>query len=321
MTLNAKIALVLDMVARADRPPYHTLTPQEARAAYEKSASVLEIASAPMFSVEDLAVPVRDGSFIRARLYCPTQPHWAEPLPALVYFHGGGFTLGSVDTHDALCRMFARDARCAVLSVDYRLAPEHRFPTAVHDAFDAYAWLHAHASDYAIDPARLAVGGDSAGGTLAAVCAVLARDAGMAPVLQLLIYPGTCGHQDTPSHARLAEGYLLTAKTIQWFFNLYVRNAEDRDDWRFAPLDGKRGAPDFGGLAPAWIGVAEYDPLVDEGEAYARKLRDAGNAVTLVRYAGVIHEFFKMGGFVEDARHAQADAAQALRRAFGIDDD
>lgn len=320
MPLNAKIALVLDMVARAGRPPYPTLTPQEARAAYEKSASVLEIPPAPMFSVEDIRIPMRDGAAIRGRLYFPAEPHWAEPLPALVYLHGGGFTVGSVDTHDALCRMFARDAHCAVLSVDYRLAPEHRFPTAVHDVFDAWAWLHAHAAEYAIDPTRLAIGGDSAGGTLATVCAVLARDAGIAPLLQLLIYPGACGHQDTPSHARLADGYLLTAQTIQWFFNHYVRDAADRDDWRFAPLDGQRGAPDFVGLAPAWIAVAEYDPLVDEGVAYARKLREAGNAVTLVQYAGMIHEFFKMGGFVDDARRAQADAAKALREAFGTND-
>ncbi|MFC5427924.1 alpha/beta hydrolase [Paraburkholderia denitrificans] len=320
MTLNAKIALVLEMVARARRAPYHTLAPHEARASYEKSASVLEIPSAPMHSVEDLDVPVRDGATIRARLYYPVEPHWAEPLPALVYLHGGGFTVGSVDTHDALCRMFARDAHCAVLSVDYRLAPEHLFPTAVHDSFDAYSWLHAHAAEYAIDPARLAVGGDSAGGTLAAVCTVLARDAGRAPVLQLLIYPGTSGYQDTDSHARLADGHLLTAETIQWFFNHYVRDANDRDDWRFAPLDGTREAPSFARLAPAWIAVAQYDPLVDEGEAYAQKLRDAGNAVTLAHYPGMIHEFFKMGGFVEDARRAHAEAAQALREAFGTGD-
>jgi acetyl esterase len=320
MPLNAKIARVLDMVTLADRPPYPTLTAQEARASYEKSASVLEIPAAPMFSVEDLQVPVRDGNTIRARLYYPTEPHWARPLPALVFAHGGGFTVGSVDTHDELCRMFARDAHCAVLSVDYRLAPEHRFPTAAHDTFDAYAWLHARAAEYAIDTARFAVGGDSAGGGLAAVCAVLARDAGIAPVLQLLIYPATCGHQNMPSHARLAEGYLLTAQTIQWFFNHYVRDAGDRDDWRFAPLDGTRDAPSFAGLAPAWIAVAEYDPLVDEGEAYAKKLRDAGNAVTLVKYAGMIHEFIKMGGFVDDARRAQAEAAKALREAFDSGD-
>ena len=322
MPLNPKIEQVLDMIARAKRPPYHDLTAQQARAAYEMSAPILEIPSAPMFSVEDLAVPTRDGATIRARLYQPFEPSWAEPAPALVYYHGGGFTVGSVDTHDALCRMFARDAQCVVLSVDYRLAPEHKFPTAVHDAFDALSWLHANAGLYGVDAGRLAVGGDSAGGTLATVCAVLARDAGLPKLaLQLLIYPGTTGYQQTGSHARLADGYLLSGKTIQWFFEQYVRDASDRDDWRFAPLDGTRGAPEFGGLAPAWIATAEYDPLSDEGAAYAEKLRAAGNEVTLKRYAGMIHEFFKMGGFVPDVAQAHSGAARALRLAFGLDPD
>lgn len=319
MSLNPKLEQVLDMIARAKRPQYHELTAQQARASYEKSAPILEIASAPMFALEDLQVPTRDGATIRARLYHPVEPSWAEPAPALVYFHGGGFTVGSVDTHDALCRMFARDGRCAVLSVDYRLAPEYKFPTAVEDAFDALAWLRAHAAAYGVDAGRLAVGGDSAGGTLATVCAVLARDAGIELALQLLIYPGTTAYQQTDSHARLADGFLLSGDTIQWFFEQYVRDAGDRDDWRFAPLDGKRGAPDFGGLAPAWIATAQYDPLSDEGDAYAEKLRAAGNEVTLKRYPGMIHEFFKMGGFVPDVAQAHADAAAALRAAFGAD--
>src|SRR5258705_10567717 len=142
MPLNPKIEQVLDMIARAKRPAYHDLTAQQARAVYEKSAPILEVPAAPMFSVEDIAVPVRDGSTIRARLYHPFEPEWANPAPALVYYHGGGFTVGSVDTHDALCRMFARDAQSVVMSVDYRLAPEHKFPTAVEDAFDALKWLY-----------------------------------------------------------------------------------------------------------------------------------------------------------------------------------
>ncbi|MGH8778585.1 alpha/beta hydrolase [Paraburkholderia sp.] len=316
MPLNPKIAQILDMVARAARPTYPTLTVQQARASYEKSAPILEIASAPTHAIEDLSVPVRDGTTIRARLYQPSEPSWAEPLPALVYFHGGGFTVGSVDTHDALCRMFARDAGCAVLSVDYRLAPEYRFPTAVDDAFDALSWLYTNAALYGIDPARLAVAGDSAGGTLATVCAVLARDAGIALALQLLIYPGTTAYQQTGSHTRFAEGHLLTAETIQWFFGQYVRDASDRDDWRFAPLDGTRGEPDFRGVAPAWIATAEYDPLADEGAAYAEKLQTAGNAVVHVRYHGMTHEFFKMGGYVPEVAGAHADAAGALREAF-----
>ncbi|MFL9915673.1 alpha/beta hydrolase [Paraburkholderia fungorum] len=319
MPLNPKIEQVLDMIARAKRPQLHDLTPQQARASYEKSAPILEIASAPMFAVEDLQVPTRDGATIRARLYQPVEPSWAEPAPALVYYHGGGFTVGSVDTHDALCRMFARDGRCAVLSVDYRLAPEYKFPTAVDDAFDALSWLHTHAAQYGVDAARLAVGGDSAGGTLATVCAVLAREAGIELVLQLLIYPGATGYQQTDSHSRLANGFLLSGDTIQWFFNQYVRDKSDRDDWRFAPLDGKRNAPDFSGLAPAWIATAEYDPLSDEGDAYAEKLRAAGNQVALKRYPDMIHEFFKMGGFVPDVAEAHADAAAALRAAFGVE--
>jgi acetyl esterase len=319
MPLNPKIEQVLDMIARAKRPQLHELTPQQARASYEKSAPILEIASAPMFSVEDLHVPTRDGATIRARLYQPVEPSWAEPSPALVYFHGGGFTVGSVDTHDALCRMFARDGKCTVLSVDYRLAPEYKFPTAVDDAFDAMTWLHTHAAEYGVDTERLAVGGDSAGGTLATVCAVLARDAGIKLALQLLIYPGATGHQQTDSHSRLADGFLLSGDTIQWFFEQYVRDKRDRDDWRFAPLDGQRGAPAFSGVAPAWIATAEYDPLSDEGDAYAEKLRAAGNQVTLKRYPGMIHEFFKMGGFVPDVAQAHQDAAAALRAAFGVE--
>jgi acetyl esterase len=322
MPLNPKIEQMLDMIARAKRPPYHALTPQQARASYEKSAPILEVHSAPMFSVEDLAVPTRDGATIRARLYQPSEPSWAEPAPALVYYHGGGFTVGSVDTHDALCRMFARDGQCVVLSVDYRLAPEYKFPTAVNDAFDALHWLQANAALYGVDAGRIAVGGDSAGGTLATVCAVLARDAGLPKLaLQLLIYPGTTGYQQTGSHARLADGYLLTRDIIQWFFEQYVRDASDRDDWRFAPLDGTRGAPAYGGLAPAWIATAQYDPLSDEGAAYAEKLRAAGNEVALKCYAGMIHEFFKMGGFVPEVAQAHADAARALRVAFGLDSD
>jgi len=319
MPLNPRIEQVLEMIARAKRPAYHDLTPQAARASYEKSAPILEVSDAPMFSVEDMQVPTRDGASIRVRLYHPVEPNWANPAPVLVYYHGGGFTVGSVNTHDALCRMFARDAQCAVMSVDYRLAPEHKFPTAVHDAFDALEWLHDNASLYGVDVNRIAVGGDSAGGTLATVCAVLARDAGIPLVLQLLIYPGTTGHQQTASHARLANGYLLSGDTIQWFFEQYVRDPDDRNDWRFAPLDGTRGAPDFHGVAPAWIAAAEYDPLSDEDEAYARKLREAGNAVAYTCYAGMIHEFFKMGGYVPDVTRAHADAAAALRGAFGVE--
>ncbi|VXB98195.1 Carboxylesterase NlhH [Burkholderia sp. 8Y] len=317
MPLNPKIAQILDMVARANRPPYHTLTPDEARAAYAMSAPILDIAPLPLYSVEDMRLATRDGGEIGVRVYHPAAPSWAEPAPALMYLHGGGFTVGSIATHDALCRKFAHDAPCAVVSVDYRLAPEHKFPVAVNDAFDALQWLAREAPTLGIDPARLAIGGDSAGGTLATVCAVLARDAGIALRLQLLIYPGTSARQQSDSHARLAEGYLLSGETIQWFFAQYLRDDRDRDDWRFAPLDAAGGQPDFAGVAPAWIAAADHDPLYDEDVAYAAKLEAAGVRVTLARYEGMIHEFFKMGGFVPEVARAHADAVRALKGAFG----
>jgi acetyl esterase len=322
MPLNPQVQRMLEMIARARRPAMHELTPQAARLSYLKSAQILDLEPAPMHHVEDLQIAVRsandDGAAasIRVRVYQSAAPNWYDPAPALDYYHGGGFTVGSVETHDALCRMFAAQAGCQVISVDYRLAPEFPFPTAVHDAFDALQWVHTHAATLGIDAQRIALGGDSAGGTLATVCAVLARDAGLAPVLQMLIYPGTAAHQDSASQRRYAEGYLLSAQTIAWFFDAYLADPVDRQDWRFAPLDGRRGAPDFTALAPAWIAVAEYDPLHDEGVAYADKLRRAGNQVELVQYAGMIHEFFKIGRFVPQVAQAHADAVAALRRAF-----
>jgi acetyl esterase len=321
MPLNPKIAQILEMVARAKRPPYHTLTPREARAAYATSAQILDVAPAPMYDTQDIEIPARDGATLRTRLYFPFEPSWTQPAPALVYFHGGGFTVGSIETHDALCRKLAHGACCVVASVDYRLAPEHRFPVAVNDAFDALQWLHAQAETLGIDPARLAVGGDSAGGTLATVCAALARDAGIALRLQLLIYPGTSARQQSESHARLAEGFLLSGETIQWFFAQYLQDDGDRDDWRFAPLDGTRGMPDFAGVAPAWIAAADHDPLFDEDIAYADKLRAAGVPVSLRRYEGMIHEFFKMGGFVPEVAQAHAEAVDALRSALEVPDE
>jgi acetyl esterase len=315
MPLHPKIAQMLEMVERAKRPAYYEQGAQQARAAYEKSAGILDMLPAEMASVERVEIPARDGVMLPATLYLPVEPSLAEPLPVLLFFHGGGFTVGSPATHDALTRMFARDAQCAVLSVDYRLAPEHKFPTAHEDAEDAMLWLHGNAERFGLDAERIAVGGDSAGGTLAAVCALLAPGHGIRLVLQMLLYPGVSAHQDLDSHRRYADGYLLTSELIRWFFAQYVRDDADREDWRFAPLDGK-GAPSFAGLAPAWIASAEFDPLCDEDEAYAGKLRAAGNQVTYVCYPGMIHEFFKLAGFVPDVHAAHAEAVAVLRAAF-----
>lgn len=299
---------VLDRMARARQLPLHALQPQQARQVYEVGSSMLDIPGHKLARVQDLSIPTRDGQALPARLYAPAQDH----LPVLLYFHGGGFTIGSVATHDTLCRQLSHLAHCAVLSVDYRLAPEHKFPTASNDAWDALQWLAAQAGALGLDGSRLAVGGDSAGGTLAIVSALEARDAGLSLALQLLFYPGCAAHQDTPSHKTFAHGFVIEEPHITYFFNQYVNTPADRDDWRFAPLH----APDVDGVAPAWIGLAECDPLVDEGVMYADKLRAAGVVVDLEIYRGVVHEFIKMGRAIPEALRAHADAARALKHAF-----
>ena len=306
--LTAKMAGVLERMARARHPALDQLTPDEARASYEKGAGVLEVPRPELARIEDFGIAARDGFAIPARLYAPS----SAVLPVLVYFHGGGFTVGNIRTHDTLCRVLSQRSGCAVVSVDYRLAPAHKFPTASNDAWDAFEFIAKKGASLGLDAGRLAVGGDSAGGTLAAVCAIMARDAGLPLALQMLIYPGTTAHQDTASHRRYLNGPLLTKAMIDFFFAQYLRTPADRDDWRFAPLL----ADDVDGVAPAWIGLAECDPVVDEGIAYADKLRAAGVAVDLEIYRGVIHEFIKMGRALPEALQAQADAARALNQAL-----
>ena len=306
--LNPAMRGVLDRIERAGHVPMHALTPAQARLSYEAGAGVLDMPPHKLARVEDLSFAARDGHTLKARLVAPASEH---PLPVLLYFHGGGFTIGSIATHEPLCRHLAHLAHCAVVSVDYRLAPEHRFPTAVHDSWDALNWLHQNGQTLGLDTTRLAVGGDSAGGTLAAVCALMARDAGLPLRLQLLFYPGCIARQDTASHHTFAEGFMLDKATVDWFFDNYIDHA-DRDDWRFAPMN----ASDHAGLAPAWIGLAECDPLVDEGVQYADTLRMAGVAVDLEIYKGVVHGFITMGRAIPDALQAHADAGRALKHAF-----
>jgi acetyl esterase len=309
---------VLDRISRGGHPPMHALTPDQAKAAYAAGAGVLDIPSHKLARVEELIVPARDGCPLPARLFAPAS-EWA--LPVLLYFHGGGFTVGSSATHAPLCRHLAHLAQCAVVSVDYRLAPEWTFPTAVHDAWDSLAWLRDNATRLGLDGSHIAVGGDSAGGTLAAVTAIAARDAGWPLALQLLFYPGCAGHQNTPSHKTFAKGFLLEEAHIGYFFGRYLRTADDRNDWRFAPLDGvdESGQErDLDGVAPAWVGLAECDPLVDEGVMYADRLRLAGVPVDLEIYTGVVHGFVQFGRAIPSALTAHNDAARALRGAFAL---
>jgi len=299
---------VLERVHRAGQVPLHALSPAQARLAYEAGSSILEIPSPRMARLDSFTFKARDGFEVPVRLYAPSD----EQLPVLIYFHGGGFTIGNLSTHDTLCRTLSHLAHCAVLSVNYRLAPEHQFPTAHEDAWDAVQWMATQSAELGLDCTRLALGGDSAGGTLAAACALEARQSGLPLALQLLFYPGCAAHQDTPSHKTFAHGFLLEETHISYFFKQYLRSEADRDDWRFSPLS----APDVEGVAPAWFGLAECDPLVDEGLLYADKLRAAGVQVDLEIYRGVVHDFVKMGRAIPEAHRAHADAAQALKKAF-----
>jgi acetyl esterase len=305
--LTPAMAGLLERMRRANRLPFHAMTPTEARAAYTAGAEVLEPPRARLARVEDLRLPGGDGPPRAARLYAPS----SDKLPVMLYLHGGGFVIGGLETHDSLCRQLAQRSGGAVLALDYRLAPEHPFPAAVDDAWAALRWLATDAASIGVDASRLAVGGDSAGGTLAAVCALLARDAGLPLALQLLITPGTTAYADTPSHRLFANGFLLDSATIAWFFD-HTIPYHHRRDWRFAPLN----APDVDGVAPACLILAECDPLVDEGLAYADRLRAAGVAVDLELYRGLTHDFIKMGRVLKEAAHAQQAAANALKEAW-----
>jgi acetyl esterase len=296
------MAGLLDRIRRANRPPFHAMTPAEARTAYAAAAEVLEPPRVPLPRVEDLAVAGRP-----ARLYAAGTGH----LPLLLYLHGGGFVIGGLETHDSLCRQLALRSGGAVLALDYRLAPEHPFPAAVDDTWAALEWLAVHADRLGLDGSRLAIGGDSAGGTLAAVGAIHARDRGLVLALQLLITPGTTAHADTPSHRLFAQGFLLDAAAIAWFFDHTIPH-HHRRDWRFAPLE----APDLDGLAPACLLLAECDPLVDEGLAYGDRLRAAGVPVDLEIGRGLTHDFIKMGRVLKEAGAFQQRAADALSRAW-----
>jgi len=294
---------LLARIARARRAPWHSLSPAQARSAYLAVAEVLEPPRAPLPRVEDLRLAGRP-----ARLYAAATDGLQ---PALLYLHGGGFVIGGLETHDSLCRQLALRSGGTVLALDYRLAPEHPFPAAVDDCWAALQWLAAHGARIGVDPARLAIGGDSAGGTLAAVGAIRARDLGIALALQLLITPGTAAQTDSASQQRFANGFLLDAADIAWFFD-HTLPRRQRGDWRFAPLQ----AADLEGVAPAWLLLAECDPLVDEGLAYGDRLRAAGVTVELELARGLTHDFIKMGRALKEAAQYQQAGADALRRAW-----
>ncbi|HEX5988892.1 MAG TPA: alpha/beta hydrolase [Solirubrobacterales bacterium] len=268
---------------------------------------VAERPALPMARVEPVEIPGPAG-VIAARLYVPLGA--AEPGPLLVYFHGGGWVIGDLDTHDAPCRFLAANSGVRVLAVDYRLAPEHPFPAAAEDAFAAYAWAGAEAGKLGADAARIAVGGDSAGANLAAVASLLARDAGLPlPKMQLLIYPVTVAGEELPSRRLFGEGFLLSRPDMDFFEDHYLPEGVDRGDPRVSILR----ADDLAGLPPAYLAIAGFDPLRDEGIAFAERLRAAGAPVSLRLHPGLVHTFANLTAICPSARQAMLEAVGALR--------
>lgn len=311
MPLDPQVQAVLDAAKKANVAELWQLTPHDARAEYLRRTNRLKI-DVDIHRSEDRAIEGPAGQ-IPIRIYTPREPKPEEKLPVLVWYHGGGYVIGDLDTHDSVCRALANEADCIVVAVDYRLAPEHKFPAAVDDCEAALKWVAKHAKEINADGARIAVGGDSAGGNLATVVSILARDAGFPNIVfQLLIYPVTAPEPETKSHHAFAEGYLLTRKTITWFFTHYIRSSRDTKDFRYAPLE----ADDLSSLPQALIIVAGYDPLRDEGVEYAEALIHAGNRVRLSNYEGMVHGFYLMGGMVDASLRAISESAAMLREAF-----
>jgi acetyl esterase len=316
-TLHPQIVQVLEAMAKAELRPVEEMTPAEARAQMEATARARKGEPLPVARVEERQIPGPAG-VIRLRLYWPRlqtgEGGAAAPVPAIVYYHGGGHVIGSLDTHDLVARNLCAGVGAVVASVDYRMGPEHKFPAAVDDCFAALNWVHANAVSLGADPGRIGVHGDSAGANLAAVAALLARDAGGPQLrLQSLVYPVADYTMSGASYGKYAQGYgVLTRDAMAWFARHYLRSPADAEDWRASPIK----APSHDGLAPAVVIVAECDVLHDDGESYAEALRRAGVPVEYRQYRGMIHGFLGMVPVVDDAMVAQRQVWAAFKRAF-----
>jgi acetyl esterase len=314
MKLHPQAQQVCDLIVASGRPPIETLSPAQARQAYLASRPILQPDPEPVAEILSLEATGPAGP-IPLRLYRGQGAAKDRPQPALIYFHGGGWVIGDLESHDQLCRALANAIPSIVVAVDYRLAPEHKFPAAVEDAIAATRWIAGNAARLGIDAARLAVAGDSAGGNLAAVVSLDARDrGGLRLVHQVLIYPGTDMRMGWPSLEHHAQQLPLTRAGMQWFIGHYLQNEGDKTDWRASPLR----ASSFKDLPPALVITAGFDPLCDEGEAYAAALRKAGGRVAHERFEGQIHGFVSMGRIIADAGRAVAISAAALRQSFHL---
>ncbi|MDI3288047.1 alpha/beta hydrolase [Polyangium sp. 15x6] len=310
--LHPQARALIDFMERSGMPPAHTLSPEDARRAYRERRGFTQPEPPAVAEVRDLHADAPHGR-IPLRLYRPAGTTTGTVLPGLVYYHGGGWTIGDLDTHDTLCRTLANGAGCAVVSVDYRLGPEHRFPAAVDDSLAATYWVQRNAEALGIDGTRIAVGGDSAGGNLAAVVALAARDAGdLGITFQLLIYPATDMRRIAPSHTTNGQGYLLTRDSITYYHDHYIGDPAHDLDWRASPLLH----PSHENLPPALVLTAGYDPLRDEGLQYAERLTAAGSKASYVCFERQVHGFVPMGKVFDEANTAVALCAASLRAAL-----
>jgi len=308
--LHPQIEKVLEAMAKLDLKPIEAMTPAEARVQMETMAASRKAEPLPIARVENRTIPGPAGQ-IPVRIYWPKA---VGTRPAIVYYHGGGHVIGSLDTHDLVARNLCGGAEAVVVSVDYRMGPEHRFPAAVEDSMAALEWVHANAASIGADSSRLGVHGDSAGANLAAVVAILARDRSTPKLrLQSLVYPVADFRMESESYKTYATGCgVLTADAMKWFRGHYLRTMDDALDWRASPVL----APNLAGVAPAIVIAAECDVLHDEGLAYAERLKEAGVPVEYKRYAGMIHAFFGMMPAVDDAMNAQRAVWAAFKQAF-----
>jgi acetyl esterase len=311
MSLDPILKGLMDQMAANPMPKLWEIPAAAGRDMFKGMITMLDAQDVPIGKVEDRTIPGPGGN-LPVRVYTPVGSG-AAALPALVFFHGGGFVIGDLTTHDALCRQLANEAKARVVAVDYRLAPEHKFPAAADDCFAALKWVADHASTIGVDANRIAVCGDSAGGNLAAVVCQLAKQAGGPHIVyQVLIYPTTIAHAQTPSMKAFEKGYFLEREGMDWFFDAYVPKGHDLKDPKLAPFWG-----DVKGLPPAYVITAGFDPLKDEGKQYADKMSAAGVPVVYKDYPAMVHGFFGMSGVVPQAKEAIRDAAAKLRGAFG----
>ena len=313
MALDPESQRLIDLMAAANRPAWHTLTPEAARAQYLALRPGAQGPVPDEVAVADRSIAGPGGTTLPLRLYRPKAAIPGEALPALVYAHGGGWVFGNLDSHDVLCAQLALQAGIAVVAIDYRLAPDARFPAAFDDVVAGLQWVAANGPSVGIDPARLAIGGDSAGGNLAAAVSLWARDSnGPRLKLQLLAYPVVDAVARTDSYRKFNDGYGLNGVTMEWFFDHYVPNKAERADYRVSPMR----AANLGGLPPALVVTAGYDPLRDEGRAYAWRLQQEGTLADLVEFGGMLHGFLSSPMLLHGARRGTALCAAALREAL-----